>query len=178
MGPPTTSCLIVWFDGWEPLLRIVTLGTLGYVALVALLRVSGKRTLSKMNAFDFVITITLGSAYASLLVTESMTLAEGVTALGLLITLQWVVSWIYVRSPRFEAVIKGKPQLLFWLGQYLEKPMKRERITREEIQAAMREANATVEGTTAAVIESDGTVTLVAIDDLQLDHAMGSVRRD
>ena len=168
----------MWFDGWGSLLRIVVLGTLGYVALIAVLRISGKRTLSKMNAFDFVITITLGSAYASLLVSESVTLAEGVTALALLIALQWVVSWISVRSPVFVYMVKGTPQLLFGHGQYLDEALKRERITREEVQAAMRASNVTVGESAAAVLESDGSVTVIAIEKEQLDHVMGSVRRD
>ena len=167
----------MWFDGWESLLRLVVLGTLGYVALIAMLRISGKRTLSKMNAFDFVITITLGSAYASLLVSESVTLAEGVTALAVLIALQWVVSWISVRSPRFESIVKGTPQLLFWHGQYLDEALKRERITREEVQAAMRASNVTVDESAAAVLESDGSVTVISIEEEQLNHVMGSVRR-
>ena len=169
--------MIMWFEGWESLLRIVVLGTLGYVALIAMLRISGKRTLSKMNAFDFVITITLGSAYASLLVSESVTLTEGVTALAVLIALQWVVSWISVRSPRFESIVKGTPQLLFWHGQYLDEALKRERITREEVQAAMRASNVTVGESAAAVLESDGSVTVISIEEEQLNHVMGSVRR-
>lgn len=168
----------MWFDGWDPLLQIVVMGTLGYVALIVLLRASGKRTLSKMNAFDFVITITLGSTYASLLVSDSMTLSKGVTALALLIVLQWIVSWIYVRSPRFEALVKGRPQLLFWHGRYLDDVLKRERITREEIQAAMRASNVTIGESAAAVIESDGTVTVISVEEEQLDQVMRAVRPD
>ncbi|MGI8643317.1 MAG: DUF421 domain-containing protein, partial [Thermomicrobiales bacterium] len=47
----------MFFDTWMDLVRIVTVGTSSYLALVALLRVSGKRTLSKMNAFDFIVTV-------------------------------------------------------------------------------------------------------------------------
>ena len=46
-----------WWDGWEPLARILLLGTLGYLTLIALLRISGQRTLAKMTPFDFVIKI-------------------------------------------------------------------------------------------------------------------------
>ena len=42
----------MFFDGWTGLLRVLVVGTLAYAALVLLLRVTGKRTLSKMNAFD------------------------------------------------------------------------------------------------------------------------------
>ena len=47
------------FDGWEGVARVLVVGTIAYVALVVLLRVTGKRTLSKMNAFDLVVTVAL-----------------------------------------------------------------------------------------------------------------------
>ncbi|MDQ6680248.1 MAG: DUF421 domain-containing protein, partial [Pseudomonadota bacterium] len=48
---------MIFFDGWSSLARTLVIGVLAYVGLVLFLRVSGKRTLSKMNAFDFVVTI-------------------------------------------------------------------------------------------------------------------------
>lgn len=47
----------MFYDDWSGLVRVVVVGTCAYLALVALLRISGKRTLAKLNAFDFVITI-------------------------------------------------------------------------------------------------------------------------
>lgn len=76
------------FDGWAPVIRTLLLGTLGYTALVALLRVSGKRTLSKMNAFDLVVTVAFGSTLASMLTSRTVSLAQGIVALALLILLQ------------------------------------------------------------------------------------------
>jgi hypothetical protein len=60
--------------------RVLLLGALGYVALILLLRLSGKRTLAKMNAFDLVVTVALGSTLATLLLSSRVTLLEGVTA--------------------------------------------------------------------------------------------------
>lgn len=57
----------LFFDNWNVLLRTLIVAVLGYASLLLFLRVSGKRTLSKMNAFDFVVTIALGSTLASLL---------------------------------------------------------------------------------------------------------------
>lgn len=68
------------------------MGVLAYVALVVLLRVSGKRTLSKMNAFDLVVTVALGSTLATVLMAKDVALAEGVFAFALLIGLQLFVS--------------------------------------------------------------------------------------
>ena len=54
----------MFFQGWEGILRTVIVGILGYVTLVAFLRISGKRTLAKLNAFDLVVTVALGSTLA------------------------------------------------------------------------------------------------------------------
>lgn len=55
----------IWFENWTSLIRTICLTTLGYAAMVLILRISGKRTLSKMNAFDFIVTIALGSCLAT-----------------------------------------------------------------------------------------------------------------
>ncbi|HXG82568.1 MAG TPA: hypothetical protein VNI84_00950 [Pyrinomonadaceae bacterium] len=51
----------MFFDDWFGLVRILIVGVLAYAALIFLLLASGKRTLSKWNAFDFVVTMALGS---------------------------------------------------------------------------------------------------------------------
>lgn len=72
----------MFFRDWAGVLRVIVVGTCAYVAVVAMLRLSGKRTLAKMNAFDFVVTVALGSTLASIITSERVVLAEGVTALG------------------------------------------------------------------------------------------------
>ena len=85
------------FDSWAGLGRVLLVGTLAYVALVLLLRISSKRTLGKLNAFDLVVTVALGSTLATVLLSKSVALAEGVLALGLLILLQYLIAWLSVR---------------------------------------------------------------------------------
>lgn len=78
----------MFFDTWQGLGRIVVVGVLAYAALVIFLRFSGKRTLSKMNAFDLIVTVALGSTLATILLSKDVALAEGLLALLLLIALQ------------------------------------------------------------------------------------------
>ena len=75
----------LFYNRWEDLASTLIVGVLGYVFLVGCLRWSGKRTLSKMNAFDLIVTVSLGSVLASLLLSKSVALAEGVVALSLLV---------------------------------------------------------------------------------------------
>ena len=150
------------FDTWAGLGRVLLVGTLAYLALVLLLRISGKRTLGKLNAFDLVVTVALGSTLATVLLSKSVALAEGVLALGLLILLQYLIAWVSVRSPQFQALIKAEPTLLLHRGRFLERAMKAERITREEILAALRASGAAEPGDIAAVVlETDGTLSVI-----------------
>jgi uncharacterized membrane protein YcaP (DUF421 family) len=150
------------FDSWSGLGRVVLVGTLAYVALICLLRISGKRTLTKLNAFDLVVTVALGSTLATVLLSKSVALAEGVLALGLLISLQYAIARLSVRWPRFQGAIKAEPTLLVHRGRFLPAAMRAERITREEILAAMRASGAPdAEKIAAVVLETDGSLSVV-----------------
>lgn len=92
--------VIIFWSGWEPILRILIVGTLTYIGIIILLRVSGKCTLASMNAFDFIITITMGSAFGRILTAKKVSIAESLTAFLLLVVLQFILSYIEVRSSR------------------------------------------------------------------------------
>lgn len=147
----------MFFDNWMGLLRVVVIGTLAYVALVLLLRVTGKRTLSKMNAFDLVVTVALGSTLATVLLSKDVALAEGLVAFALLVLLQYAITWLSVRSDRVRSLVKAEPCLLLRDGQFLREAMRRERVTEDEVQAAARaQGIATLDDVAAAVLEPMG----------------------
>lgn len=91
------------YDDWQGLIRVVVVGAAAYAALIVLLRASGKRTLAKLNAFDFIVTVALGSTLATVLLSSTVALAEGIMALAVLIGLQYVVAWSSIRSRAVEA---------------------------------------------------------------------------
>ncbi|WP_274427080.1 DUF421 domain-containing protein [Chelativorans sp. YIM 93263] len=152
----------LFFDSWMGLLRTLIVGSAAYFLLILLLRASGKRTLSKMNAFDFVITVALGSTLATVLLNKSVPLAEGVIALALLIYLQWAITWSSVRFDRIQGVVKAEPTLLVRDGEYLENAMQRQRVTREEILAAVRQSGkAEISAVDLVVLETDGSLSVI-----------------
>ncbi|QDS91748.1 hypothetical protein FF011L_04830 [Roseimaritima multifibrata] len=152
----------MFFDGWAPVVRTLVLGTIGYAALILILRVSGKRTLSKMNAFDFIVTIALGSTLASALTSQSVSLVQGITALGLLVLLQLVSTWLAVRYRWYSKLVKSEPALVFFQGRCLREAMKKQRVTKEEILAAMRQSKIAQPSEVAAVvIETEGTLSVI-----------------
>ena len=152
----------MFFHDWSGLGRVLAVGICAYVALVLMLRISGKRTLSKMNAFDFVVTVALGSTLASLLLSKDVPLAEGLLALALLISLQWVVAWLAVRLPWWRKLIKSEPRLLALRGELNEAALRAERLNAEEVHSALRNAGiASVAEVDAVVLETDGTVSVI-----------------
>ena len=153
---------------WADLGRVAVVGTLAYAALILLLRISGKRTLTKLNAFDLVVTVALGSTLATVLLSKDVSLAEGALALALLVTLQFVITWLSVRSPRFQQLIKAEPTLLLHRGRFLDGALTTERMTREEVLAAMRADNiADIASVAAVVLETDGSISIITETDTE-----------
>lgn len=151
-----------FFQDLDGIVRVLVVGVLSYALLIVMLRVSGKRTLSKMNAFDLIVTVALGSTLAAVLLDQDVPLLEGVLALGLLVWLQFAITWLSVRSSRFQHMIKAEPTLLVHEGRMLHAAMRRERVTEEEIRAALRQSGRNdLAEVTAVVLETDGTLSVI-----------------
>ncbi|WP_404382995.1 DUF421 domain-containing protein [Caenispirillum salinarum] len=169
----------MFFDQWEGILRVLVVGTLAYVALVVLLRLTGKRTLSKMNAFDFVVTVALGSTLATVLLSESVALAEGVAAFAVLIVLQMAVAWGSAQSRRFRHMVKAEPRLLLHQGEMLDQALLDERVAPEEVLAAIRASGQVeVADVTAVILETDGSFSVVGAPQTAGRSALSNVRRE
>lgn len=154
----------MFFGSWSDLGRVLVVGSLAYVALVALLRASGKRTLTKLNAFDLVVTVAFGSTLASVVLNKSVSLAEGVLAFALLVALQFAITWSSVRWHGFEKLVKAEPTLLLRNGRLLEGAMKRQRVTREEMLAVLRASGQRrIESVAAVILETDGSLSVIPI---------------
>ncbi len=152
----------VFFDNWASIGRTLVGGICGYIGIIILLRISGKRTLSKFNMFDFIVTVAFGSVLATMLVSKNTSTLQGLTAFAVLIGLQFIVTWLASHFSSFESVIKAEPRLLFRNGFFLEAQMKKERISKDELEAAIRDSSiGTFEHVGAVVLETDGTMSVI-----------------
>lgn len=152
----------MFFSDWWALWRIFLIGSISYFALIFWLRISGKRTLSKWNAFDFVVTIAFGSVLASVIISKDIVLSEGIFALVLLIALQFIITWLSVRVKWICSLVKGNPTLLYYKGEFLRDTMKKARVPKSEILSAARSANfGSLEEIEAVVLETDGSFSVI-----------------
>lgn len=167
----------MFFNDWEPLARIFLVGAITYVALILLLRISGNRTLSKMNSFDLVVTVAFGSTFSSILIDASITLAQGISAIALLIVLQFVITWLSVRSRIVSKLIKTQPTLILTEGTMQAEAMKRTRITADEVRSAIRQRGyGAVEMIDAVILETDGSLSVIARADMGSRSACQNIR--
>lgn len=150
------------FDSWPKIFRTLILALSAYSVLVLLLRLTGKRTLSKMNVFDFVFVVALGSGLAQTILSPDITLADGTVALAALIALQVLLSWLCTKSHRIDSILNGEPRLLLHRGNMLLEAMRVARVTHEEVRAAVRNAGVMdLKEVDSVVLETDGKFSVI-----------------
>jgi len=127
--------------------------------------------------FDLVITVALGSMLATILLSKYVSLARGTVALGLLVALQFVITWSAVRLRWVRAIVTGEPVLLADRGQLLATALRDARVTEEEVKAAARSAGlAGLQEAEAIVLETDGSFSVVRRPDGADRSALEPVR--
>ncbi len=155
----------MWFDTWTDISRVLLVGAAAYFTLVAVLRVSGKRTLAKLNAFDLVVTVAVGSTLATILLNSDVSYVEGVTAFALLAALQFLAATISSRLDVGRKVVTARPTLLVSQGLFHDDALRRQRVGVDEIRQAVRSSgNGDVSQVAAVVLESDGSLSVITRD--------------
>ena len=165
-----------FWTGWEPILRILVVGILSYVALVMILKISGKRTLAKMNAFDFIITVTIGSAFGRILTAKSVSVAEAVAVFILLAVLQYVFAYFETRSSLFKRIVTARPALLYYKSEFQDRNLKKARLDRDELLGAVRKKGfGSLEEIEAIILESDASFSVIGKSKDGDESAYGSI---
>ncbi len=152
----------MWFDSLSDIVRVLAVGAAAYLALVVLLRVSGKRTLAKLNAFDWVVSVAFGSTLATILLNSSVSLSEGVVALLTLAALQYLVATATTHVPGSRSIVTAEPTLLLRNGAIIDSAVRRQRLTVEEVLQTVRSSSiGDVSHVAAVVLETDGSLSVI-----------------
>lgn len=143
------------------LYHIAIVASISYVVLFIFVRIAGKRSLAKLNAFDFIVTITLGSTLSSMILVQ-VPIAEGALALFVILILQFLIAKMAKESQVMEKVINSSPTILFYDGKFLEDNMSKEVVTKEEIYSQIRKFRIErMSDVKAVVMELTGEITVV-----------------
>jgi uncharacterized membrane protein YcaP (DUF421 family) len=133
-----------------------------YLAIIIVLRLAGKRVLSKWNAFDFVVTVAFGSILATTILSKETTLISGIAAFATLALLQVAITFTSVRFQFVESFVKARPKAVLFKGNFQHLVMEKERVTEGEIRAAVRAKGiAALEDVYAVILETDGSFSVI-----------------
>jgi uncharacterized membrane protein YcaP (DUF421 family) len=166
----------LWFGSWTRIGHAVLATCISFVALLMMLRLAGKRSVAKMNIFDFVSIVVIGSTIANTIVGNTVPLAEGLAAVTVLVLIHFATSWLAAHSRRAERLINGDPVLLVRGGRLLRSTMRRERVTEEEVLSAIRmKGLGAVEDVDSVVLETDGTYSVIPQDQAGSDSGLHDV---
>lgn len=143
-------------------LQVIVSAALIIPFLIICLRCCGLRSFSKMTGFDFAITIATGSILASPIVNSSVSVGKGALAIAVIFIIQFILSFFRKNVEAFKHLVDNKPVFIFKDGNFIESNMRINRVTRGDVIAKMREANATDLSTiTAIVLESTGDISVL-----------------
>jgi uncharacterized membrane protein YcaP (DUF421 family) len=133
-----------------------------FAFVLLLTRVIGKRELGSLQPFDLILLIVLGDALQQGLTQDDYSLTGAILVVGTIAVLQVCVSWLSYRFPRTRPILEGEPLVIVQDGKVIERNLKRERLTVEEItEAARKQQIAHLAEVRFAVLETDGEISFI-----------------
>lgn len=143
----------------DPVLRAVAV----YVALLLLFRLAGKRTLSQVTTFDFVVLLIVGEATQQALLGEDFSITHAALVIDTLILLDRGADHLGFRFPRFQRVAASVPVILVDDGKVLHDVLRRQHVSEEEIMQSARSSQglAATDQVRWVVLETCGGISVV-----------------
>ncbi len=155
----------IWYDGVGDLGRVALATPVLYLAVILAIRLTGKRSTSQMNNFDWIVTVALGSIIGSGIILKSITVSEALLATAMLLATQWLLTSGILRFDWMAHLVKAEPRLLVHRGRYVHSAMKAERVTETEVMSAIRARGLTdVKDAQWVILETDATFSVIADD--------------
>jgi uncharacterized membrane protein YcaP (DUF421 family) len=169
-----------WFSiNWQQVVGIA-LSVIGfYFCLILFTRIVGLRSFSKLSSYDLAMTVGIGSILASTVLSKSTSLLQGVFAIGMLFTLQAVLSIIRRKFKPFKALIDNQPIILMANGAYLYDNLKEAKLSENDIKQILRKNGIKSKSEVFAVImETTADISVIKSSDNSPDWSLFDDIRD
>lgn len=147
---------------FDDLIRLFASAIVIYFLIILYIRILGKRSTSELNNFDWIVTVSVGSIVSSTIILEDISIIEGGLSVLILMILQFIVTKVMYDSEKVREVVKSTPQLLLFEGDFIEENMKKERVLKPEIYAAIRQKGLkSVKQIYAVVLETNSKISVI-----------------
>jgi len=152
------------FDMQHPWWEFIVRAAVIYLVLLAMVRMTGKRTVGQFTPFDLIVVMLLAEAVSGSINGQDESLQGGVIAATTLILLNFGISMLTARSKKADAVLEGKPVLVGRDGSIYEDVLKKQRVPVSDVEQALREHDCDLENMLMAVLEADGQISILKRD--------------
>lgn len=144
---------------------IVLRASVTFAALYLLLRLLGKREIGQLTPFELVVIVVMGDLVQQGVTHNDFSLTGSILAIATFAFWALVMSWATYLSPRLETLLDGRPQVIIRDGELIEANLRRDRITRAEVEAEMRLAGiAHMNQVAWAILETQGKISFIRKD--------------
>ena len=151
-----------YWDGWDPIVHTLVTVVAGYLALLVMLRISGPRTMASMTPLDFIVAVTIGSAFGRTLTAVDVPLAQTVLTLALLIVLQWLLALVRGRAPGVRRLLDSPPVLIYHAGEFQRRAMRRHQLVEDDVHTAARTSGlGSLDEVAAVILQQDGGLAVI-----------------
>ncbi len=141
---------------------IVLRATVIFLALYALMRLMGKRELGQMTPFELIVLVVIGDLIQQGVTQNDFSMTGAVIAISTIAFWALVMSWLSYLSPWAERMLEGEPRVIIRDGEVLEANLRRNRLTRSEIESEMRLAGiARVQDVAWGILEARGKISFI-----------------
>ncbi|WP_285293992.1 DUF421 domain-containing protein [Aureimonas altamirensis] len=144
---------------------IVLRATAMFAILFLLLRLLGKRELGQMTPFEFVVLVVMGDLIQQGVTHNDFSLTGATLAIVTFAFWGLVLSWVTYLFPRAEKLLDGEPRIVIRDGCLIEDNLRRDRVTRAEVESEMRQAGiAAMEDVAWGILEPQGKFSFIRRD--------------
>ncbi|MCU9595644.1 DUF421 domain-containing protein [Caldibacillus thermolactis] len=144
------------------LIVIVIRSLISFIVLLLLTRLMGKRQVSQLTFFDYIVGITIGSIAAEMSFDQNVRIINGITSLLIWGLIPFILAIISLKSRTFQQLIDGKPTIIIKNGEILEKSMKKVFLSIEELMLLLREKNIfKISDVEIAILETNGQLSVL-----------------
>ncbi len=166
------------FPGGHVLLEIALRTAVIYAVVLLGVRLSGKREVGQMTPFDLTLLLLISNSVQNAMTGPDTSLLGGVMAAATLLVMNYLVADLSGVNRRFRKVVEGQPSLLIHDGQVIAEHMTKERVSKDELDRALREHGiASPHDVALAVLEVDGSISCLKYDEIKPDANTHLVRR-
>jgi uncharacterized membrane protein YcaP (DUF421 family) len=155
-------------ESLNDLTNVLIRGLIGFILLLILARLMGKKQLSQITYFEYIVGITIGSIAGELTFSPHIRMSNFILSMFIWSLIPIIISKVSLKSYRFRSIIEGSPTTLIKNGKILEQNLKKESITTEELMIHLRQKNIfMLSDVESAIIETSGEISVMKKSELQ-----------